>query len=310
MNPSARALAAATRGPVALALAFAVIALLSLIEFVAPRVTSSSGPVVLPVIGRAQLIGVGSNTSFLAGATPDVLYGVTPAHRKLTVERWDLGLPSVGRTIRPSVVTVSSAARLFALTYWSRARIPALLVATPARAGSRLQVFDLRSGARLASAVSAAALDDVSAITESDWNGAGVDLVLVRQARGGKTSLVVLSGALGTGPRLATVSVADRAEHASVFPPGYWRLAIRQQAQGRPSLAWITRGPTGSRRTELHLMVPSGRYSTFGEQAPTVLSDHHPDLHYAFGTGVGRSLVYAIDSRHFVYAISLAPIPG
>lgn len=300
----------AMRGHVALFAVFAVIVGLTVLEIRSPRVTSITRSVHLAQLRAYRLIGTSRATTFLAGAGTDVLYGVMPARNRLLVQRWNVAAPAP-TLVEPSMSVIDTKPGRVSLSYWGAQETPALVVARPVPGGARIDVLAVDQGLRrLAGGRSAAPVRGAAQVTITDWDGRGPDLLLVDRTRAGATHLLVYQGALGNGPRIASIVLPSSIS----LPPSSWTLVVvPAAARGvRPELVWVTRGVTSTRRTEIHVMRPSGNYQSFAEQIATSLPDRRPGLRWTAGVGAGAApQLDAIDpGSGLLRIISSPPVAG
>ncbi len=131
------------------------------------------------------------------------------------------------------------------------------------------------------------------ALDSVQWTGTGPALLTVSRKASGAVTVSVYRGPLGAGPRVAALRVPF------TLPPAIFSLVIVAHPGGsgqRPLLLWMTRGRTGSRRTELHVLPGADGFRRWGEQLPTTLPDLEPQLSYAAGAyDQEMLLLYAID---------------
>ncbi len=297
----------ASSGQVVLVLVFAIICALAAVEFLRSRATTTASaadtaepPAYLPEILSTTLAGTTPNMTFLAGddrASAGQLWGVAVGLSGLVVRHWNLA-SARGPRVPGSTMSIHAVPGAFALTSWGPHGGPALLVAHHSTAGGGVVIISLNGSHRVVAKgpdrLAVPGRTETEMIAVGHWSGPREDLLVAYRQRTGVVEVEIWGGVLGTGERLATLTVRGR------FPASSFSLIIAPLPipRARPSLVWVSRNATATGRTEVHVMPGNSDFQARSEQAPTMMPDRLPQLRYTIGLGrSGLPRLFAIDPR-------------
>jgi hypothetical protein len=222
------------------------------------------------------------------------------------------------RTAYRALVQVGADPQAFDVDRWGDANAPALFSVRKAAGSLDVRVFGLDTAPGVVAqgtAETPPARSGQRRFLVGTWSGRKPDLFVVDGGTGavGSTGfrpwkLRIYSGESGFSNLLLLVNLPDRVG-PSLDP---WWLDLRRLAGGRPDLVLISRDvPTGSERTEIHILTGASQYQQFSIEAPTPIpAEPGPLQRILYQRSSGMGALLNIDLAGDPVTVQELPIGG